>query len=87
LTSSIWALSVPPAAACLAVLLLTPRTTWAALRERMPAVSAGLSAALLLGALGFAVNDSGIAIPSMILAFFVPYVLIARLYAMDGPGR
>jgi len=50
----------------------------------MPAVSAGLSAALLLAVLGFAVNDSGIAIPSMVLAFFVPYALIARLCAMDG---
>jgi len=87
LTSSIWALSVPPAAACLAFLLLSPRTTWTAMRERMPAVRAGLSAALVLGVLGFAVNDSGIAIPAMVLAFFVPYALIARLYAMDGPGR
>jgi len=84
LTSSIWALSVPPAAACLAFLLLSPRKTWTALHDRMPAVSAGLSAALLLAVLGFAVNDSGIAIPSMVLAFFVPYALIARLCAMDG---
>ena len=48
----------------------------------MPAVSAGLCAALLLGALGFAVNDSGIGIPSIVLAFFVPYALIARLYSL-----
>lgn len=86
LTSSIWALSVPPAAGCLAILLLSPRATWAALRDRVPALSAGLSAALLLGVLGFAVNDSGIAIPSMVLAFFVPYALIVRLYTMDGPA-
>ena len=86
LTSSIWALSVPPAAGCLAVLLLSPRATWAALRDRVPALSAGLSAALLLGVLGFAVNDSGIAIPSMVLAFFVPYALIVRLYSLDGPA-
>jgi len=86
LTSSIWALSVPPAAGCLAVLLLSPRATWAALRDRLPALSAGLSAALLLGALGFAVNDSGIAIPSMVLAFFVPYALIIRLCSLDDPA-
>jgi len=86
LTSSIWALSVPPAAGCLAVLLLSPRATWATLRDRVPALSAGLSAALLLGALGFAVNDSGIAIPSMVLAFFVPYALIIRLYSLDDPA-
>lgn len=86
LTSSIWALSVPPAAGCLAVLLLSPRATWAALRDRVPALSAGLSAALLLGVLGFAVNDSGIAIPSMVLAFFVPYALIVRLYSLDDPA-
>jgi hypothetical protein len=82
LTSSIWALSVPPAIACLAVILLSPRATWAVLRRRMPALSAGLCAALLLGALGFAVNDSGIGIPSIVLAFFVPYALIARLYSL-----
>lgn len=87
LTSSIWALSVPPAAACLAVLLLSPRNAWAVLRDRMPALSAGLSAALVLGLLGFAVNDSGIAIPSMVLAFFVPYLLIARVCTRDDPAR
>jgi hypothetical protein len=47
-------------------------------------MSAGLLAALVLALLGFAVNDSGIAIPSMVLAFFVPYALIARLYS-PGP--
>jgi hypothetical protein len=84
LTSSVWALSVPPALACLTFLSLWPAGIRAALRDRLPAMSAGLLAALVLALLGFAVNDSGIAIPSMVLAFFVPYALIARLYS-PGP--
>jgi hypothetical protein len=77
--STIWTLFVPPALAVLAWLLLRPRGRWEMLVETYPRLRAGLVGALLIGVLGFAVNDSGIVIPAMVLSFFVPLAVLLHL--------
>ena len=79
LTRSVWALPVLPAAACLVWLVTRPQGRWTRLRSSHPAPCAGLVAAALTAALGFALNDSGIGIPSVMLAFLVPLALLVRL--------
>jgi hypothetical protein len=81
--SSVWTLSVPPAVAALAWLLLRPRGRWQLLVETYPRLRAGLVGALLVGLLGFAANDSGIIIPAVMLAFFVPLAVLLHLSLMD----
>jgi hypothetical protein len=78
-TSTIWTYFVPPALAFMAWLLLRPKNRWEQLARRYPTVRAGLVGGLILSVLGFAVNDSGIVVPSMILSYLVPVALIAHL--------
>jgi hypothetical protein len=79
LTRSVWALPVIPAGAALYFLVARPGGRWARLRSTYPAAAAGLVAGLVTAALGFALNDSGIGIPSVMLIFLVPYALLLRL--------
>jgi uncharacterized membrane protein YgaE (UPF0421/DUF939 family) len=51
--------------------------------ETYPRLRAGLVGALLVGVLGFAVNDSGIVIPAVVLAFFVPLAVLLHLSLME----
>lgn len=78
-TSTIWTYFVPPALAFMAWLLLRPKDRWAQLATRYPTLRAGLVGGLILSVLGFAVNDSGIVVPSMILSYLVPVALVAHL--------
>lgn len=55
--------------------------------ERAPALRAGLFAVLTCGLIGFLVNDSGIAIPSMALTVAVPLTLAASVRALLLAGR
>lgn len=79
LTRSVWALPVIPAAVALLYLVAHPDGQWARLSRAYPAAAAGLVAGVVTAALGFAVNDSGIGIPSVMLIFLVPYALLLRL--------
>ena len=79
LTMSVWALPVIPAAVALLYLVAHPDGQWARLSRAYPAAAAGLVAGVVTAALGFAVNDSGIGIPSVMLIFLVPYALLLRL--------
>jgi hypothetical protein len=79
LMRSVWAIPVIPAAVALHCLVTRPRGRWARLRSAYPAATAGLVAGVVTAALGFAVNDSGIGIPSVMLIFLVPYALVLRL--------
>lgn len=81
--SSVWTLSVPPATAALAWLLLRPRGRWQVLVDTYPRLRAGLVGALLVGLLGFAANDSGIIIPAVVLSFFVPLAVLLHLSLMN----
>jgi hypothetical protein len=77
--STIWTYLVPPALAIVAVLLLRPRGRWRRLAQRYPRLRAGLIGGLLLGILGFVVNDSGIVVPGMVLSFLAPAALLLHL--------
>ncbi len=55
--------------------------------ERHPAVAAGFSAALISGIIGFLIEDSGIVIPAIILAQYVPmvvYMMLSEGWKGDG---
>jgi hypothetical protein len=77
--STIWTYLVPPALALIAYLLLRPRGRWHTLAVAYPRLRAGLIGGLLLAVLGFAVNDSGIVVPAMVLSFLVPMALLIHL--------
>jgi hypothetical protein len=77
--SSIWTFLVPPALGVLGWLLLRPRGRWRALAATYPKPRAGLAGGLVLAVLAFAVNDSGIVIPAVMLSFLVPMALILHL--------
>ena len=78
-TSTIWTYFVPPALGFIAWLLLRPRNRWQQLAQEYPTLRAGLIGGLVLCVLGFAVNDSGIVVPAMVLSYLVPVSLLAHL--------
>lgn len=78
-TSTIWTYLVPPALAVIAYLLFRPHGSWRRFAAEYPRLRAGLIGGLILGILGFAVNDSGIVVPAMILSFLVPLALLTHL--------
>ncbi|MBW3594417.1 MAG: hypothetical protein KY391_02475 [Actinobacteria bacterium] len=77
--STIWTYLVPPALAVIAYLLFRPRGSWRRFAAEYPRLRAGLIGGLVLCVLGFAVNDSGIVVPAMILSFLVPLALLTHL--------
>jgi hypothetical protein len=81
--STVWTLFVPPALAAMAWLLLRPRGRWQVLVNTYPRLRAGLVGGVLVGLLGFAVNDSGIVIPAVVLSFFVPLAVLLHLSLME----
>jgi hypothetical protein len=78
-TTTIWTYFVPPALAVLAWLLARPRGRWGRLASSFPKLRAGLFGGLVVAVLGFAVNDSGIVIPAMVLSFLVPMAVLVHL--------
>lgn len=77
--SSIYTFFVPPALAVMMWLVMRPRGRWGRLAETFPRPRAGLIGGFVVAALGFAVNDSGIVIPAVVLSFLVPMALILHL--------
>jgi hypothetical protein len=74
LTSSIWTLIIPVALAFLIVLALRPPGLLREIQRNVPGLRACLVGGLLAGLLGFALNDSGVAVPAMMLAVLLPYL-------------
>jgi hypothetical protein len=85
--STIWTLFVPPGLAALAWFLARPRGRWERLAERFPKLRAGLVGGLLVAVLGFAVNDSGIVVPAVVLSFLVPMALLVHLVLEMDEGE
>lgn len=79
LTSSFLTLSIPIAVGFVAFVLMRPPGRLRMALETETGLKAGLLAAGLMNLLGFAVNDSGIAVPAMGLAIGVPYCLATVL--------
>jgi hypothetical protein len=83
LTSSVWSIIVAVAVVFFGWLAWRPSGTLRELQARVPGLRATLLAGLVAGAIGFALNDSGIAVPAMMLAVALPWV---GLLALDqGP--
>jgi hypothetical protein len=59
--------------------LFWPRRWWTWLGSREPVLRAGLVAALIVGLLGSALNDSGISIFTTMLLFVAPMAILVRL--------
>lgn len=82
-TVTIWSYFLPPAVGVIAWLLVRPRGRWQRLAETFPRMRAGLLGGLVLGVLGFALNDSGIVIPAVMLSLLVPAALLVHLRLED----
>ncbi len=76
LTSSVFALLVPALVVGFAVVVTRRRGLVAEAQIRYPGLRPCLLGAVVAGALGFAVNDSGVAIPAMMIAMVVPWLLV-----------
>ena len=78
-TSTIWTYLVPPLLVFVGWLLFSPPGRWPAVAERFPAIRAAILGGLVLSVIGFAVNDSGIVVPAVILSMLVPVALVVHL--------
>jgi hypothetical protein len=82
LTRNVFTLIVPPLLAVFAV-VLARADRWRATApfgralQRQPGLRAGLGAALVAGLLGFAVNDSGVVVPAVMMLLIVPIAVEA----------
>lgn len=75
ITSSVWLVMVPGALAFVAYLLWRRPRFVEVVEERIPTFNIVLGGLLITGALGFALNDSGIAVPGMVLGVLNPVLV------------
>jgi len=85
LTSSVWTWLVPVCLAFVTFLLLRRTGYLHRLQRRVPGVRACLLGSLIVGILGFALNDSGVAIPAMMFGIVLPWVTWLLLRTETGP--
>lgn len=83
LTVTRWTYFIPVGLAVLALLLIRPRGVLREVLPHRPLLRAGLWGTLVAGVLGFAVNDSGISIPALALAFTVPFLVLVAVDAVE----
>jgi drug/metabolite transporter (DMT)-like permease len=83
LTVTRWTYFIPVGIAVLVLLLLRPRGILRDVLPQRPLLRAGLWGTLLTGVLGFAVNDSGISISALALAFTVPFLVLIAVDTVD----
>jgi hypothetical protein len=79
LTSSVWTLLVPLLVAGFAFVTMRRRGLLAEVQAKAPGLRACLIGSLVVAALGFALNDSGIAIPAMMIGVVVPWLLMVTM--------
>lgn len=75
ITSSVWLLMVPGALGFVAYLLWRRGPLVRSIEQRVPTFGVLLGGLLVAGVLGFALNDSGIAVPGMVLGVFNPVMV------------
>ena len=79
LTSSIWTLTIPFALGLLIHLARRRSGFLRDLQEDVPGIRPMLAGGLLVAVLGFALNDSGVAVPAMMFAVLLPYLTYVLL--------
>jgi hypothetical protein len=79
LTSSVWTLIVPVLIGALAVVATRRQGLLAEVQAKAPGLRVCLLGSLVLAVLGFALNDSGIAVPAMMIGVVVPWLLLVTL--------
>lgn len=82
LTSSVWTLVIPAALAFLGFLLWRPPQFLRTLLASLPGLRACLVATFVTGILAAVLNDSGIAIPAVMLTLLLPYLGYLALRAV-----
>ncbi len=85
LTSSVWTWLVPIVALLFVVVMFRSNGALRRARNAIKGLDALIISATVLGILGFAVNDSGVVIPSMMFGILVPLMLgvLARMEAEE----
>jgi hypothetical protein len=83
LTVTRWTYFIPVGLAVLTLLLLRPRGVLRDVLPGRPLLRAGLWGTLVAGGLGFAVNDSGISIPALALAFTIPFLVLVAVDTVE----
>lgn len=85
LFSSVWALIIPVALVFLAFLVRRGPSVVRQLEGALPGMRALLVGALVLAVLGGGLNDSGVAVPAMMMAVLLPYVTVLALSLASRP--
>ena len=89
LTSSAWAYVIPVAFLFLAFLVWRPQGFLRTVVDRVPGLRACLVGVVVSGVLGFSLNDSGVAVPAMMLAVLLPYLtflVVRTTQPQPAPG-
>jgi hypothetical protein len=79
----VWTWVIPIALMFLAFIVWRRPGSLRLVEERVPGLRAGLIGSLIAGIVGFALNDSGIAVPAMMLAVVLPYVSFLLITTAD----
>lgn len=85
LTSSVWTLTIPFALGLLIYLARRRRGFLRELQEDVPGIRPMLAGGLIVAVLGFALNDSGVAVPAMMFAVLLPYLTYVLLRWDQAP--
>ena len=85
LTSSVFIWVIPSALAFLAFLTWRRRGFIRSLMELVPGIRACLWGGIIVAVLGFALNDSGMAIPAMMFPVLLPYLMHMVVQPDSGP--
>ena len=83
ITTTVWMLVVPIAALLVLLLVLWSADRLRALRDRYPELQAGAIGAVVLLVIGFAVNDSGIKVPGVMLTVFDAALVVLVIGTTD----
>jgi hypothetical protein len=88
-TSSFWVAAIPVAVGFIVFLARYPGRPLAGVRERIPALQAGLVAAYVAAVLGSVVNDSGVIVGGITLTVLAVSLLVLALdpHVADGPAE
>jgi hypothetical protein len=85
LFSSVWTIMLPLVFAGLAYLVYRAPGRMGGILDRIPPLRASLAGLAVLATLGFTLNDSGIAIPGVMLGVITPVLIVVMMRADRAP--